>query len=93
MVDVATFLGADEATAKQEMTKVLEFEIQLANFSMPRELRRNSSLLYNPMLVKDLNSLDPNTPWLEYINTILTPDIIQVENSNFLKRGTRFLHV
>ena len=34
--------------------------------------------LYNPMRIKDLTALDPNTPWLEYINKILSPDIIQV---------------
>ena len=34
--------------------------------------------LYNPMRIKDLAALDPNTPWLEYINKILSPDIIQV---------------
>ena len=78
MVDVATFLGADPEQAQREMRDVVEFEITLANFSMPRELRRNTSLLYNPMLVRDLSSLDPNTPWLDYINKILTPDIIQV---------------
>ena len=78
MVDVATFLGADKGTAQEQMEQVVRFEIELANFSMPRELRRNSSLLYNPMLIKDLSKLDPNTPWLEYINRILTPEIMQV---------------
>merc|ERR1712029_728652 len=78
MVDVATFLGANKSTAQDQMTQVVQFEIELANFSMPRELRRNSSLLYNPMLIKDLTNLDPKTPWLEYINRILTPDTIQV---------------
>ena len=77
-VDVATFLGADEDFARAEMTEVLKFEMQLSNFSLPREERRNASRLYNPMKIKDLSKLDPNTPWLEYINNILTPDIIQV---------------
>ena len=34
--------------------------------------------MYNPMKVSELTTLDPTTPWLEYINTILTTDIVQV---------------
>ena len=60
------------------MSDVLNFEIQLANFSLPREMRRNASKLYNPMKIKDLSTLDPYTPWLSYINRILTPEIVQV---------------
>ncbi len=80
MVDVATFLGAEPNFARSEMTEVLEFEMQLANFSLPREQRRNASRLYNPMRVRDLASLDPYTPWIDYINNILTPGIMQVSN-------------
>ena len=43
-----------------------------------REERRDASRLYNPMKVSELTSLDPTTPWLEYINTILTTNIVQV---------------
>ena len=77
-MDVATFLGADYEFARQEMREVLLFEMELANFSLPREERRNASRLYNPMRIKDLAKLDPHTPWLDYINTILSPEIIQV---------------
>ena len=78
MIDVASYLGADPSLARAEMLDVLKFEISLANFSLPREERRNASKLYNPMRIRDLSNFDPNTPWLEYINNILTPDIIQV---------------
>lgn len=84
MVDVATFLGANEAFAKEEMTQVLLFEMQLAKFSLPREERRNASRLYNPMRIKDLSDLDPNTPWLDYINTILSAEIIQVTEDEMI---------
>ena len=87
MVDVATFMGADPDFARKEMTDVLEFEMQLANFSLPREERRNASRLYNPRRIRDLSSLDPHTPWLDYINNILTDSIMQVRpkynNDNF----------
>ena len=81
MIDVASYLGADPAAARAEMLEVLRFEMSLANFSLPREERRNASKLYNPMRVRDLSKFDPNTPWLDYINNILTPDIIQVRST------------
>ena len=46
--------------------------------TVDREERRDASKLYNPMKVSELTSLDPTTPWLEYINTILTTNIVQV---------------
>ena len=78
MVEVAKLLGANETFARKEMFEVLQFEIQLAKFSLPREERRNASRLYNPIKIKDLSRYDPHTPWLEYINNILTEDILQV---------------
>ncbi len=84
MIDVATYLGADPSTVRQEMLDVLEFEIELAKFSLPREERRNASKLYNPMTIQDLSNLDDTTPWLDYINRILTPDIIQVKEARSL---------
>eukprot|EP00095_Tigriopus_kingsejongensis_P004532 maker-scaffold532_size145644-snap-gene-0.44 protein:Tk04532 transcript:maker-scaffold532_size145644-snap-gene-0.44-mRNA-1 annotation:"membrane metallo-endopeptidase-like 1-like" len=84
MIDVATFLGAEPDFAIEEMKRVLEFEIMLANFSLPREERRNASKLYNPMRIKDVSQFDPHTPWLEYINNILTPDIIQVSEDEII---------
>lgn len=31
------------------------------------------------MKIKDLSSYDPDTPWLQYINRILSKDIVQVK--------------
>jgi hypothetical protein len=35
--------------------------------------------LYNPMKIRDLSLYDPDTPWLDYINRILSKDIVQVK--------------
>ena len=78
MIDITTMLGADRHQAEVEMLEVLQFEMQLANISLGREERRDSSLLYNRMVISDLYQLDPNTPWLEYVNNLLTPDILTV---------------
>jgi len=78
MVSTAVLLGADRTIAEQELKESLMFEIDLAHASRPREERRNASRLYNPMQIKELHSLAPMVPWLEYINNILTDDLIQV---------------
>lgn len=78
MIEVATMLGAPKDQAELQMLEVLMFETQLANISLPREQRRDSSRLYNPMTIKELPTLDPNTPWLEYLNKLLSKDIVQV---------------
>ena len=78
MIEVATMLGAPKDQAELQMLEVLMFETQLANISLPREQRRDSSRLYNPMTIKELSTLDPNTPWMEYLNKLLSKDIVQV---------------
>jgi predicted metalloendopeptidase len=81
MVSVAELLGADRKVAEKELKESLLFEIELAHASKPREERRNASRLYNPMMIKDLHIHAPMVPWLEYINKILTTDLLQVEET------------
>ncbi|XP_069163087.1 neprilysin-2 isoform X2 [Procambarus clarkii] len=72
-VSMAELMGADRATAQKELKESLEFEIQIANFSLPKEERRNASKLYNKMSIAELQKMVPEVPWLEYINTVLDP--------------------
>lgn len=73
MVDIAVILGADQTKAEEELKLSLEFEMKLANISLPAEKRRNGTALYNPMTVKELTGNYTTIPWKEYINTILKP--------------------
>ena len=66
------------SVAEQEMMAALEFEMELAHASSSREARRDHNRLYNTMMIKDLGEYAPMVPWLEYINKILTPEILQV---------------
>jgi len=84
MQDVALLLGADKDTVINDIKETIKFEIELAKISLPREERRDASRLYNPMKVSELTSLDPTTPWLEYINTILTTNIVQVSGDEII---------
>merc|ERR1740129_1145077 len=81
MVSVAVLLGADKEVAQRELKESLLFEIELAEASQARENRRNATRMYNPMLIKDLHTLAPMVPWLEYINNILTEDLLQVDEN------------
>nr|CAD7452415.1 unnamed protein product [Timema tahoe] len=76
-------IGADQTRVEREMREALDFEIKLANISLPSEMRRNISLLYNPTTVEGLQKDYPSIPWLEYINNILPKDI-QVRNDELI---------
>merc|ERR1711936_657879 len=81
MVNVAVLLGAERSVAEREMKESIEFEIELAHASTPREMRRDSNRMYNPMMIRDLTEYAPMVPWLEYINNILTPEILVVDDT------------
>ena len=39
------------------------------------------------MTIREVSTLDPDTPWLEYINRILTPAINQVSEDELIHGG------
>ena len=78
MQKVAVLLGADPVRAAAELKESLLFEIRLANASLPREERRNATRLYNPMKLREMAAIAPVVDWTTYVNSVLTPDIIQV---------------
>ena len=63
------------------MKDVLDFELVLANMTLPREKRRNKTALYNPMTIAEVQQNYPEIPWLEHVNAILNnPDVTVEEN-------------
>ncbi|KAK2705540.1 neprilysin-2-like [Artemia franciscana] len=83
-IGLATLLGADPQRAKEELTDSVEFEIKLANITMPREERRNASKLYNPMTIRELSEMIPQVPWLDYMNKILEPLHVLTEDERII---------
>ena len=71
MIDIARMLGAEQRTVREEVDAVMDFHIKLATITQTREERRDTSSLYNPMTIDEISKLNPDTPWLEYINTLL----------------------
>jgi len=81
MQKVAVLLGADPARAATELKASLDFEIKLANASLPRELRRNATALYHPMTLAELDNTVPLLNWTHYVNKLLTEDVLQVDST------------
>ncbi|XP_075211266.1 M13 family metallopeptidase neprilysin 2 [Lycorma delicatula] len=75
MVDIAVLYGANKERAKKELKESLEFEISLANISLPLEERRNASKLYNPMTIPELETKYPSIPWRTYFRKLLPKKI------------------
>lgn len=94
MIDIAVYLGADPDKAKEELTKSFEFELQLAQINMPKELRRNKTALNNPMTVKEMSKLYEGYDWVDHINqalnnqdvTVDENEIVNVKTPAFLKK-------
>ncbi|KAF5280980.1 hypothetical protein FQR65_LT14904 [Abscondita terminalis] len=84
MIDIAVLFGAEKKQAIKELKQSLEFEIKLANISLPNEKRRNATLLYNPMTVFDLQNKFSSIPWMEYLNNVMDIPDIQIKNSDVI---------
>ncbi|KAJ8664917.1 hypothetical protein QAD02_006579 [Eretmocerus hayati] len=71
MIDLATILGADYQHALEDLIGSLKFEIELAkiNHEFLRVNRYGSE--NHRMTIKELQTLCPSIPWLEYITKIL----------------------
>ena len=52
MVNVAVLMGAERSVAERELKDSIEFEMELARASTPREMRRDSNRMYNPMMIR-----------------------------------------
>ncbi|GLV37814.1 Neprilysin 2 [Carabus blaptoides fortunei] len=83
MIDIAVIFGAEREAAKKELMDSLQFEIKLANISLPIEKRRNATQLYNPMSIEEMQQKHPTIPWMEYINSLL-PSGIQIQNNEII---------
>ena len=72
MIDTAVLLGANTTYAEQEMAKNLQFEVELAMITVPKELRRNMTKRYNPTTTGEAKTYPGLHPsWTTYIRTLL----------------------
>uniref|UniRef100_A0A4W3GW60 Endothelin-converting enzyme 1 n=1 Tax=Callorhinchus milii TaxID=7868 RepID=A0A4W3GW60_CALMI len=55
------------------MQQVLDFEVSLANITVPQEERRDEELIYKKMSVQELQTLAPVIDWLPLLSSIFYP--------------------
>jgi len=91
MVETAVYFGADRVTAEKELKDSLNFELKLAEMSLPREKRRNKTALTNQMTLQKVGELY-DYDWMNHLNVmfnnkdvVFTPDeIVNVKVPSFL---------
>ncbi|EFX85605.1 hypothetical protein DAPPUDRAFT_46047, partial [Daphnia pulex] len=71
---------------------VLIFESQLAKITVPEENRRNSTRMYNPMSVTELQDWTDSIDWMKYLNNIYSvADITIPETEQLVVVETDYL--
>ncbi|XP_014453447.1 endothelin-converting enzyme 1 isoform X3 [Alligator mississippiensis] len=74
MVQLGMLLGGqDEASTRQQMQQILDFETALANITIPQEKRRDEEVIYHKMTARDLKSLAPAVDWMPFLTTVFYP--------------------
>ncbi|XP_033763934.1 neprilysin-1-like isoform X2 [Pecten maximus] len=70
-VELAKAFGADSTSAEQQIREMVDFEIKIANLTMPSDQRRNADKLYNKMTIGTLKRRYPQFKWMDYFNGVL----------------------
>ncbi|XP_071109353.1 neprilysin-1-like [Haliotis cracherodii] len=65
--NVATELGADQTTIDADVEDLIDFEVNLANISIPMEERRDYNALYTKRTVGEMSDLYPVINWLSLL--------------------------
>ncbi|XP_071109862.1 neprilysin-like isoform X2 [Haliotis cracherodii] len=68
--DVAIMFGANETIAESDISKIIDFETELANITIPQDQRRDNEQLYNRMTIAELQRRVPGFDWLRYLSVI-----------------------
>ncbi len=74
-------LGAPRTRAQKELKESLDFEIALAELTVPREETRDATKFYHPMQlgkVREETGADMVPDWTKFVNRMLTEDVLQV---------------
>lgn len=68
MTRICVLLGANKTEAREQMSKVIKFETDLANITIPSEDRRDEEGLYNPYTVQQWQKVAPFLNWSLFFN-------------------------
>lgn len=76
--EMAVIFGAEESTASEDMKDVVDYEIEIANSTMPSDERRDDEKLYHKMTIGELQTKYPNFQWLAYFQATLSRDDLNI---------------
>ncbi|KAL0859570.1 hypothetical protein ABMA27_010711 [Loxostege sticticalis] len=68
MTRICILLGANKSEARIQMSRVIQFETDLANITTPSEDRRDEEGLYNPYTIKQWQKEAPFLNWTMFFN-------------------------
>ncbi|KAH8409250.1 hypothetical protein KR009_011232, partial [Drosophila setifemur] len=91
MTQVSLLLGADPATAADELEQVVLFETQLVNVSLAEADRHDTSAVYRKLTLPELQDLVPEVQWAEYLQTALGEDIQLEADEPLVTYGLSYL--
>ncbi|KAL4712581.1 hypothetical protein ACJJTC_007597 [Scirpophaga incertulas] len=69
MTRICVLLGANKTEARIQMNRVIEFETELANITIPAEDRRDEEGLYNPYTIRQWQKVAPFLNWTMFFNS------------------------
>ncbi|XP_058459851.1 neprilysin-1-like [Malaya genurostris] len=71
MTQIAILLGGDSKRASEELQDIINFEVRLANASLPEADRHDTSAIYKKITLNQLQYIVPQINWKEYLQTTL----------------------
>uniref|UniRef100_A0A182JER4 Uncharacterized protein n=1 Tax=Anopheles atroparvus TaxID=41427 RepID=A0A182JER4_ANOAO len=71
MTQIAILMGADKDKAAEELQRIVEFEVRLANATLPEADRHDTSAIYTKITLPELQRRVPQINWKEYLQTTL----------------------
>ncbi|XP_046579706.1 neprilysin-like [Haliotis rubra] len=79
IINIASELGNHVADVAADVKDIVDFEIMLANISVPAEERRDSEDLYNMYNISQLATSYPKFDWLRYFQELMNMTEVELE--------------
>uniref|UniRef100_A0A1A9VUG9 Endothelin-converting enzyme 1 n=1 Tax=Glossina austeni TaxID=7395 RepID=A0A1A9VUG9_GLOAU len=99
MTKTAMLLGAKPDIVERELEQVLQFEIQLANATLPEADRHDTSAIYNKISLIAIQAQFPELNWTRFLQESLGPNInlqpdeeLVVYAMSYLTKMCKLLH-
>ncbi|XP_036386960.1 endothelin-converting enzyme 1 isoform X2 [Megalops cyprinoides] len=73
LVELGVLLGGSEERSRMLMQEIVDFEVALANITVPQEERRDEEAIYHKIQAKDLATLAPAIDWIPFLREVFAP--------------------